>query len=146
MNFKNPRELERYSFLWSEVRLLVAAIALIIGGVPPIYLVAPPSLFGVARLGLIVCWIVSGLASLYLLYRWWNNGQKVFGKKDNHDLVAFLVLVISGINLGLAGLLGRNIGMSVLSGRLIFLLAAAVYLYVAYYLYTRWKASGESIL
>ena len=145
MNLKNPHDLERYSFLWSEVRLLVAAVALLIGGVPPIYLIAPSGLFGIARMGLIACWIISGLTSLYLFYRWWQGGQKVFGKKDAKDTIAFLVLILSGLNLGLVPILGKNIGMSILSGRLVFLATAAVYLYVAYHLYSRWKSNGEKL-
>ena len=145
MNLTNPQNLERYSFLWSEVRLLVAAVALLIGGVPPIYLIAPASLFSVARMGLIACWIISGLTSLYLLFRWWQSGQKVFGRKDAKDMIAFLVLAISGVNLGVAGILSKNIGMSILSGRLVFLITAAVYLLVAYHLYSRWKSNGEHL-
>ncbi len=145
MNLKNPKDLERYSFLWSEARLLIGAVALLIGGVPPLYLIAPTSLFATARFGLIVCWIISGLTALYLLFQWWKNGQKVFGKKDVKDTIAFLVLVLSGINLGLTGVLGKNIGMTILSGRFVFFITAAVYLYVAYHLYSRWKAHGERL-
>ena len=145
MNLKNPKDLERYSFLWSEARLIVAAVALLIGGVPPIYLIAPASLFAAARFGLIMCWIISGLASLYLLYRWWKSEQKVFGKKDPKDTVTFLVLVLSGINLGLAGVLSKNIGMTLASGRFVFFITAAVYLFAAYHLYSRWKANGEKL-
>jgi len=145
MNLKNPHELERYSFLWSEARLLIGAVALLIGGVPPIYLIAPASLFSIARMGLLACWIISGIASLYLVYRWWEGGQKVFGKKDTKDLIAFAVLALSGINLGLTGILGKNIGMTILSGRLIFFVTAVVYLFVAYHLYSRWKANGDKL-
>src|SRR4051812_7872510 len=95
-----PQDIALYSFWWSEARLLIAAVALLLGGVPPIYLLAPPSLFGLARLGLVLCWIVSGLASGYLLYRWYDSGQKLFGHKDHTDTITFLILVISGINLG----------------------------------------------
>ena len=144
MNFK-PHDLERYSFLWSEARLLVAAVAMLIGGVPPIYLVAPASLFGIARMGLIVCWIISGLTALYLLYRWWKGGQRVFGSKNPQDMIAFLVLVLSGINLGLTGVLSKNIGMTILHGRFVFLVTSALYLWVAYHLYSRWKSHGESL-
>lgn len=140
-----PDALERYAFLWSEARLLIAALAFLIGGVPPIYLIAPSSLFAIARTGLLACWIISGIASLYLLYRWWVGGQKVFGKKDPKDTIAFLLMALSGINLGLAGLLSKNIGMTILSGRLVFFVTAAAYLFIAYHLYNRWKASGEKL-
>ena len=70
MNIKNM-DLERNSFLWSEVRLIIAAVALFLGGLPPIYLVLPiPALFGFVRILLVLAWIVSGVASGYLLYRW----------------------------------------------------------------------------
>jgi integral membrane sensor domain MASE1 len=141
----HPKRLERYAFMWSEVRLVIAAVALLIGGVPPIYLIAPPALFSIARTGLLACWIISGIASLYLLYRWWAGGQKLFGKKNPKDSIAFLLMVLTGINLGLAGVLSKNIGMTILSGRVVFFITAAVYLFVAYHLYNRWKASGEKL-
>ena len=143
MNLKNPRELQRYSFLWSEARLIVAALALLIGGVPPIYIIAPPALFGIARLGLLICWIISGLAALYLLYQWHLAGHKLFGKKDTKDAVAYMVLGFSGLNLGLAAILNKNIGMYIAHGRLVFIITAAVYIWAVYHLYTRWKAHDE---
>ena len=143
--YTSPANVERYTFLWSEARLVVAAVALLIGGVPPVYLMSPPALFGIVRLGLIACWIISGVASAYLLYRWYNGGQKVFGGKDGKDTIAFLVLAISGINLGLAGILGKNIGMSILSGRGLFFIVALVYLASAIYLHRRWSASGQKL-
>lgn len=140
-----PQDMERYAFIWSEARLVVAAVALLIGGVPPIYLIAPPMLFGIARGGLIAAWILSGLASLYLFYHWWQGGQKVFGKKDPKDTVAFLVMVVSGINLSLVAITGTNFGMSILSGRLVFFVTAAAYLFVAFHLYARWKSHGRKL-
>lgn len=141
----NPHKLERYAFLWSEARLIVAAVALLIGGVPPVYLIAPASLFGIARTGLLAAWIISGIAALYLVYRWWNHGQKVFGGKNTHDMLAFAVLALSGINLGLTGVMSKNIGMTILHGRFVFFVTAAIYLAAAYHLYNRWKKSGERL-
>jgi small-conductance mechanosensitive channel len=140
-----PQELERYAFMWSEARLVVAAIALLIGGVPPIYLIAPPAMFDIARTGLFVAWILSGITSLYLFFLWWQGGQKVFGKRDRKDMVAFLVLVVSGVNLGLTAVLGSNYGMSILSGRFVFFVTAVVYLLAAYHLYARWKSHGGKL-
>lgn len=140
-----PAALEKYAFWWSEARLIVAAVALLIGGVPPIYPIAPPSLFDIARTGLLAAWVISGIASLYLLYRWWNSGQKVFGKKDPKDIIAFLVMIISGINLGLVAVVGKNIGMSISPGRFVLFATAAMYLVVAYHLYARWKSHGEKL-
>ncbi len=143
--FLQPHKLERYAFLWSEARLLIAALALLVNGVPPIYLIAPPMFFGLARTGLYAAWIISGVASLYLLYRWYTGGQKIFGGKNTKDTVAFLVLAISGINLGIVGIVGKNIGMSILSGRLIFAITALVYLVVAYRLFSRWNSAGQKL-
>jgi uncharacterized membrane protein YuzA (DUF378 family) len=139
----NPKQLETYSFWWSEVRLVVAALALLIGGVPPILLIAPSSMYAFTALGLKLAWIVSGLASAYLLYRWYHNGQRVFGGKDHQDTLAFLVMTISGINLGLAGIFGKNLGMNIMSGKIVFLIVGLIYLYVAYHLYTRWNKHNK---
>jgi len=139
----NPKQLEIYSFWWSEVRLVIAAVALFIGGVPPIYLLAPPAMFGMARLGLVICWIISGIAAGYLLYRWYDGGQKIFGGKDHKDTLAFLVMVVSGLNLGFTGVFGRNIGMSIASGRLVFIVVAIIYLVAAWHLWSRYKKHGK---
>lgn len=140
-----PERLEYYSFVWSEVRLIIAAVALFIGGAPPIYLIAPTSFFSLAQTGLTVAWLISGVSAVYLLYRWYGNGMKVFGGKETKDTLAFIALVVSGINLGLVPLLGKNIGMSILSGRGIFFITGIIYLVVAYYLYNRWKSHGERL-
>lgn len=141
----HPKDLERYSFIWSEVRLVIAALALLLGGVPPIFLLTPDPLWGIARLGLVLCWILSGLASGYLLYRWYEGGQKLFGHKNHTDTITFLILVVSGINLGLAGVFGRNIGMAILSGKLIFVIVAILYLYCAYHLWMHYKKNGDRL-
>src|SRR3989344_2566175 len=39
----NHNNLERYSFLWSEVRLIIAALALFLGGVSPLLKLGLPS-------------------------------------------------------------------------------------------------------
>lgn len=152
MNYKHhlhPDRLERYSFLWSEIRLIIAAVALFIGGVPPLVAISfrlslPVSGFIGALLTL--SWILSGLASGYLLYRWFSADKKLFGGRDRKDLAAFFVSVISGINLGLAGLMGRNIGMTIFPGYLFFLIAGIAYLAAAWHLWYRWKAHGEKIV
>ncbi|QQG37920.1 MAG: hypothetical protein HYS26_04830 [Candidatus Kaiserbacteria bacterium] len=137
-----PSALEKYAFLWSEVRLVIAAVALLIGGFPPILLLLPtPATWLLLRLA----WIISGLAAGYLLYRWYTGGQKVFGGKDSKDLGAFFVSVVSGLNLGILGLLGTNIGMSIASGRVVFAAVAVLYLLAAWHLHKRWRASGEKL-
>jgi|SRR6185436_1194263 len=138
----NPNQLERYSFWWSEVRLVIAAAALLLGGVPPVFYLLP-GMYGITAPLLKICWIISGVVSAYLGYRWYQNDMRVFGGKDTWDIVAFAILVVTGINLGLTGLLGNNIGMSILGGRTVFFIVGLIYIAVAVYIYRRWKASGE---
>src|SRR5687767_6437038 len=107
-----PHRLERYSFLWSEARLVIAAVALLLGGVPPLsFLVATPTLYGLVGTVLTISWIISGLASAYLIYRW-SSVKHVFGGNRRNDIIAFWVMIVSGLNLGLTGLTGNNLGMS----------------------------------
>src|SRR4029078_265297 len=106
----HPNQMEKYACLWSEVRLVIAALALFIGGIPPAVkfgILAPGSAI------LTLAWIVSGLAAVLLAYEYFVH-RKVFNTKKPHDMLAFLILVISGINLGLVPILGRNIGMSII--------------------------------
>jgi len=141
----HPDKLERYSFLWSEARLLIAALALFLGGIPPILKITPYALYGMASSLLSLAWIISGLASGYLLYRWYTGGQTLFGEKDAKDTAAFLVSAVSGINLGFAGIFGGNIGMSISSNYFIFMVVGVLYLLSAGYLYSRWNAKGQKL-
>lgn len=143
-NFNQPERLIRYSFQWSQLRLLIASLALFIGGRPPIFLIFNGSIAGVVWFLLQLCWIISGLASLYLLYQWNKNGQKLFGATLQNDRVAFFISIISGINLGLAALIG-NIGMRISTNYLIFVIVGTLYIVSALYLQKRWKQSGEKI-
>ena len=149
MNLKHhthPDNLERYAFLWSEVRLVIAAIALFIGGIPPVlYFLPGVGSFGLVNLALKLAWIISGVSAAYLFYRWLHAGQKLFGHSNMKDTAAFVVMVVSGINLGLVGLIGNNIGMSISSSYAVFVITAVVYLVSAYHLYTRWKAHGRKL-
>jgi hypothetical protein len=141
-----PDKLEEYSFLWSEVRLVVASIALFIGGVPPVIAFNPiPSMYWLIQQLLTVCWIISGAAVAYLLYRWSKGGKTLFGERRPYDTYAFFAMIVTGLNLGVTGLFGRNPGMSVFSGRTIFAIAGAIYLVTAYYLYKRWTESGKKM-
>lgn len=142
-HYTHPHVLERYAFIWSEARLIIAALALFLGGVPPIIYLLPSSLVGLTSILLKTAWLISGVVSVYLLYRWLHHGQRLFGGTDKRDLVAFLVLVISGINLGLVGLIGRNVGMSISSSYAIFVLVGIVYLVSAYHLYARRRTHGK---
>ncbi len=142
--YLRPDNLERYSFLWSEARLIIAALALLLGGVPPLKLFLPlPS--GLMNLILTLCWLISGVAAGYLLYHWFKNNKLIFGGNNGKDKAAFLVSVVSGINLGLVGLTGRNIGMSITSNYLAFLVVAVLYILAAYHLYKRFKFYGEKL-
>jgi len=137
--------LDKYSFLWSEARLVIAAVALFLGGVPPLTLITPPLLYGLGGLILTLSWIISGVASAYLLYRWTKSNKTLFGKKETMDTVAFFVSVVSGFNLGLTGITRSNPGMHISRNRFIFFIVAVIYLVSAYQLYRRWKTSGEKI-
>lgn len=138
-------QLDRYSFWWSEVRLVIAAAALFMGGVPPIYsLFHSPASWGIITNLLTLCWLISGAAALYLLYRWSKN-KMLFGHKQTQDTAAFFITVVSGINLGLAGLIKRNIGMSIFSNHIIFIIVGILYLWAAYHLYNRFQSHGEKI-
>ena len=85
------------------------------------------------------------MVSVYLLYRWGKSGRKVFGSNDKKDLGAFFVMIVSGINLGLVVVFGQNIGMSILSNRLVFVIVGLLYLASAYHLYKRWKANSQKV-
>lgn len=142
----NQQNLTRYSFLWSQVRLIIAAVALFLGGKPPLF-----ALFGGGNNGGLLwpivqwSWVISGIASIYLLYRWNQTGQNVFGTKDRKDTAAFFVSVVSGINLGLAAVIGRNIGMSISSNYIIFIVVGVIYLLSYLQLQKGWKKSGQKI-
>ncbi len=139
-----PQNLEKYAFFWSEARLLIAALALFLGGVPPIIRLFP-YLYPLTRPLLTLAWIISGVVSLYLLYLWNKAGKKVFGGNDMKDTVAFFVNVVSGFNLGLTGITGTNIGMSMTHNYTIYILVGILYLASAWHLHTRWKARGEKL-
>lgn len=143
----SPSKLERYSFLWSEARLVLAAIALFLGGYPLIIKLFGYGSFLYRPAGalLTLSWIISGVSAVYLLYRWNAGGKKLFGGNDKKDLTAFMITVVSGINLGIVGLLGTNIGMNISSSKLVFIVVGVAYLASAYHLHKRWKAYGEKI-
>jgi len=141
--YTKPENLEKWSFLWSEARLVLAAIALFLGGVPLAYKILPSFAFVWSLLNL--AWIISGIASAYLLYRWYTGGQKLFGKKDNKDTAAFFISVVSGLNLGIVGIFGTNIGMSISSGTIIFIIVGLLYLAAAWHLCQQWNKSGKKL-
>lgn len=140
-----PENLLRYSFLWNEARLVIAAVSLLWGATPVL------SRFASGAYGLwTICAVISGIAGLYLLYAWNNAGRKLFGGEDKKDLAAFLIATLSGIHLGLGALLGTNIIMSALgySGPLFQIAVIAggiLYLWSAWHLWQQYKAHGEKL-
>ncbi len=144
--YTEPDTLEKYAFLWSEARLVVAALALLLGGIPPaLYFLPVPALYGIVVLALKVAWLISGVASLYLAYRWYTNDRKVFGGNERRDMASFVISIVSGINLGVTGLLSSNIGMSLTSSRVIYIIVAILYIASAIHLWRRWKESDERL-
>ena len=114
-----------------------------VGGWPPIAFVFGTSAF-IGTL-LKVAWLISGVTAAYLLYRWYVNGMRVFGQNHTKDTLAFIVMIASGLNLGLVGLIGTNIGMTIAASRPVFIVVAIIYLFSAYYLYQHWKLHGEKL-
>jgi len=88
---------------------------------------------------------------LYLLYSWNKAGRKVFGGTDKKDVIAFFVLIVSGLNLGLVPLLNSNIGMGIFRGSesgslpIFFLIGGVIYIIALIYLFGRWKGNGERL-
>ena len=144
-DYTKPKELMAYSFYWSEARLVIGALALLLGGVPSVFyfLGSLPTFYGIISALLKLAWIISGIASVYLVYQWNAHGHMLFGKKDTIDSVAFWISIVSGINLGLTGLLGTNIGMSISANYVVFVVVALGYLWSAYQLFTRYQTRSN---
>ena len=140
-----PEKLERYAFLWSLARMVIAAVSLFFGAVPIVYTILG-SRVGYSLLPLF--WIISGIAAIYLGYQWYKSGMNVFGGQDQKNKIAFVVMVVTGINLGFAGI-DTNIGMGLIAGMpvagILFKLTALIYLFVAWHLFKKWKANGEHL-
>ena len=142
----HPDKLEKYSFYWSEVRLLIASIALFLGGIPPVfYFIRINALYCPLNLGLQLAWVISGVASAYMLYRWNQNGRKLFGGSDSKVTAAFFISVISGLNLGVVGIFGTNIGMNITMNYFVFCVVGLAYIASAFYLHKEWKSKGGKI-
>ncbi|PIS05321.1 MAG: hypothetical protein COT81_01720 [Candidatus Buchananbacteria bacterium CG10_big_fil_rev_8_21_14_0_10_42_9] len=148
MDFKKHTTQDRldyYSFIWSQARLIIAAVALFLGGIPPFVRFSPSGLASTIFSLHTVAYLISGVAAVYLVYRWSQNKQRLFGGKNQKDTIAFFVSVISGINLGLVGLLGTNVGMSITSSKTAFVITGIIYLVAMLYLQQRWKAHGQKL-
>ncbi len=148
-----PEKLERYAFLWSEARLVLSAVTLLLGALSGYAMPLAVKLPGSSSLGSLstLFWIISGLASLYLLYVWYKSGRKVFGGDDKRDMAAFFISIVFGLNLGLTGVTSNNIVLSILYGFpqalvvLAYIVGAAVYLWAAWHLWNQWKKHGEKL-
>lgn len=141
-----PARLERYAFLWSLLRMVIASVSLFFGAMPIAYKILGYS-SAVSLLPLF--WLISGAAAVYLSYLWFSKAdQKVFGGSDTKDKVAFLIMAVTGINLGFAAI-GSNIGMNLVwdmpISNILFKATAVVYLFVAFYLWKRWKENDEQL-
>lgn len=137
-------QLDCYAFWWSQLRLLLAGVALLLGGVPAVFFILP-GMYGIVWPLLKLCWIISGVVAVYLGYRWYEHKWHIFGGKDSWDSAAFALAVVTGLNLGAAGLVGTNIGMSIIGGRVVFFVVGVIYLVVAYRLDRRWRAHGKKV-
>jgi hypothetical protein len=140
-----PEKLIRYAFLWSLARMMIASLSLFLSATPIAYRFLGSSAYSLLPL----FWLISGAASVYLVYVWYARGQKLFGGNDPKDRIAFFILVVTGINLGFAALSYGNIGMNIVWGMpiadIIYKLTAIVYIIAAYYLFKRWKEHHEQL-
>ena len=141
-----PENMLRYSFLWNEARLVIAAISLLWGATPVLSRFMSSSGYGIY----VICSVISGVVGVYLLYLWNKAGRKLFGGNDRKDLIAFMIATLSGVHLGLGGLLGTNIAMSIIGySGLLFTLAVIVtgllYLWSAWHLWQQYKTHGEKL-
>jgi hypothetical protein len=138
----SPAKLEKYSFVWSELRLVIAALALLLGGKPPVLVLFRG--IGIVWTLLNLSWIISGVASAYLLYRWTKH-RTLFDVNHKYDVWAFWVMIVSGFNLGIAGIFSTNIGMTISSNYFLFVIVAVIYLASAYRLYKSWIAHHRHV-
>jgi len=141
----NPDTLATAAFLWSEARLVIAAVALVVGGPPALVFFSIAPIYGLLVLLVKLSWIISGAASLYLAYRWFTAKGYVFDRTTRKDGAMLLVAIVSGINLGLTGILQVNPGLSLFTGYIFSLIGAVLYVYAAYHLYQRWEECGRKL-
>lgn len=136
-----PAKLERYAFLWLLLSLVISALAMFMGARPPLTLIMGYSAWSLLNLS----WLISGAAAGYLTYRYAKNNKTVFGGKDKRNVIAFNFMLASGFNLGLTGLFGNNIYLSLVYGQLAYVVTGIVCLIVAYQLHKSWKGNGEVV-
>jgi hypothetical protein len=124
--------------------MAIATLSLFMGASPIFMEMVGPGVMSLA-------WLISGASALYLGYRWYTGGKKVFGGNDKKDTIAFLIMVVTGINLGYTAI-DTNIGMNLVYpfgdedlSDIIFKATAVLYALVAFHLFKRWKASREQV-
>lgn len=136
-----PDSLERYAFWWLMALLVFSAAAMFMDARPALTLIVGYSAWSLLKLA----WIVSGAAAVYLVYRWNQTGKKVFGGDDSKDKLAFWFMILTGLNVGLTGVTGNNIYLSIFYGSLVYVATGVACLAAAYHMHTRWKANGEKL-
>lgn len=142
----SPDNLIRYAFYWSLARMGIAVLSLFFGATPFLGKFVGYNL-------MMLAWLVSGVASVYLGYRWYTGGKTVFGGKNQKDTIAFLIMVVTGINLGYTAIdtnVGMNFTYSLVGSMnlddIVYKATAVLYALVAYYLYKRFKENGERVV
>ena len=138
-----PHNLEKYSFYWLIASLALTVISLLMGGSP-----IAMTVFGygaLVSLLLKISWILSGAAGGYLLYRWYTAERTLFGEKRNQDLAAFMVATITGVNIGIYGIIQQNILMMMFMASIFNTIGAVLYVVVVIYLWRRWQESGGNL-
>ncbi len=133
------------AFFWTLARLGISMVALVIGSPPVLLFFSFAPAYGFAWLFLRLSWILSGVTAAYLLYRWFNAKGYVFDKATRKDMIALGIAIVSGLNLGVTGLIGTNPGLSVFSAYLFALVAAGAYAWTAHHLYQRFQQSGHKL-
>ncbi len=143
-----PEALEKYSFQWMIVCLVLTALSLFFGATP-----IATQIFGYSNnlVGTLLnlSWLISGVASAFLLYFWNQKGQKLFGESDKKHKFLFLLMIVIGLNIGLIILIGNNILMSIFwnlgIANILFKIFALISAYTAFTLFNAWKANAEQL-
>lgn len=135
--------LQRYSFFILLALLVLSAGALFLGGRPPVTLITGNSSMAWSLLN--VSWIVSGAAAVYLGYQWLQHNKQIFGDNDTKDTVAFGFMILSGLNIGILGVLNINLYFQLVAGYVAFIITGAASLACAGYVFKRWQESGETL-
>ena len=142
-----PDSLEQYSFIWILLMLVLTAISLLVEATPIVNTIFESSsvLYGPISALLNLSWIISGFVSLYLMYRWNTGGKTLFGGKDKKDLYAFLITIVTGLNIGFMGLFDKNILMDLFYSSALYSIAGIIYLIVVFQLYTSWNKNNKKV-